>query len=906
MSTVSTLSTVSTVETVPDRIKMLQKPKTSAEIRQAFLDFFKEKDHHIIPPAPMVVRNDPTLMFTNAGMNQFKDIFLGNVKPEFKRVADAQKCLRVSGKHNDLEEVGLDTYHHTMFEMLGNWSFGDYFKQEAIEWAWEFLTSSMGIPEDRLYATVFEGDPQDKVDMDAEAFRTWNRFLDEGRVLKGSKKDNFWEMGDTGPCGPSSEIHVDLREEKERKKIPGNKLINAGHPLVMEIWNLVFIQYNRRKNGSLEKLPKKHVDTGLGFERLCMVLQNKRSNYDTDLFMPMIRKISEITGISYGSDKKKDIAFRVLSDHIRAIAFSIADGQIPSNTKAGYVIRRILRRAIRYGFTYLGLKEAFLHKLVPELVKTMGDAYPEILAQQETISKVIREEETTFLRTLDKGINLLNEVISKRPEDQTRISGKTAFELYDTYGFPVDLTDLILREKGLSVDMDSYRKEMEEQKARSKSAARKDEGEWTVLIPEQETRFVAYDRTEDHVKISRYRKVKTRDKEYYQVVLDTTPFYAESGGQVGDTGWFIQGDRKIEVFDTQKENNMILHYAGSLPDHPEQELTALVDADRRRRTMNNHSATHLMHDALRRILGEHVEQKGSLVHPGYLRFDFSHFSKLSDQEIKKIEEDVNRNIWADYPLEEHRDIPMEEARDMGALAFFGEKYGSRVRVVRFGDSTELCAGTHVPSTGQIGMFKILRESAIAAGIRRIEAITNEGVWKYLLELEDERETIAELTRAQGDNVQTIRRLLDELDQLRKEKDQLLSKGVDELKKELLDTAREVDSTRVIIQEIKSLKNPEKIKDLAFQLNREQDNIALLLAFENSGKAMIYLMFSGSLLKKGFHAGRMIKEIAKEVQGGGGGQAFFATAGGKDPSGIDKALEIGKKLIMEKLGSSLVP
>ena len=709
----------------------------SNQIRTTFLEFFKGKEHLIVPSAPMIVKNDPTLMFTNAGMNQFKDLFLGNSPVRHKRVADSQKCLRVSGKHNDLEEVGHDTYHHTMFEMLGNWSFGDYFKKEAISWAWELLVEVYGLPKDRIYATIFEGSPEEGIDRDNEAYTYWKQFLPEDHILLGNKHDNFWEMGDTGPCGPCSEIHFDLRDDAERAKLDGRELVNAGHHLVIEIWNLVFMQFNRKANGQLEPLPAQHVDTGMGFERLCMVLQGKQSNYDTDVFQPTIQRLAAMAGKTYGKDAKADIAMRVIADHLRAIAFSIADGQLPSNVKAGYVIRRILRRAVRYGYTYLGFNEPFICKLVEGLVQQMGDQFPELRAQQDLITKVIAEEESAFLRTLATGINLMDGVIAKAKEaGKDTISGSDAFLLYDTYGFPIDLIELIAHENGMKVDGDAFGKELQKQKERSRNAAAVDTDDWVELFPISESKFVGYDSLEADVRISRYRRVKTKNKTYYQLVFDQTPFYGNSGGQVGDQGILESDGGTVRVTDTQKENNLTVHIVENLPEDITATFHAVVDKQLRDASANNHSATHLMHKALRTVLGTHVEQKGSLVTPEYLRFDFSHFQKVTDEQIREVERLVNHDIRANFPLEERRDCPIDEARTLGAMMLFGEKYGDRVRVVKYGDSVELCGGTHVSATGNIGLFKIVGESAISAGVRRIEAVTGVAAEQFVYGLED--------------------------------------------------------------------------------------------------------------------------------------------------------------------------
>ncbi len=862
----------------------------SAEIRQAFLDFFKSKNHQIVPSAPMVVKNDPTLMFTNAGMNQFKDIFLGNTQGKYPRVADTQKCLRVSGKHNDLEEVGHDTYHHTMFEMLGNWSFGDYFKQEAIDWAWEFLVDVLKINPELLYATVFEGSSDDGLDMDKEAFDLWKKHLPEDRILMGSKKDNFWEMGDSGPCGPCSEIHIDLRSADEKAKVSGREMVNTGHPQVVEIWNLVFIQFNRKASGELESLPAKHVDTGMGFERLCMAMQGKQSNYDTDVFQPIIGRISQMSGIAYGKDKQSDVAMRVIADHLRAVSFSIADGQLPSNVKAGYVIRRILRRAVRYGYTFLNFREPFINQLVPTLAAEMGMFFPELNSQRELIMKVIAEEELSFLRTLETGIRLLDGKIEQaRNEHKTEISGKDAFILYDTYGFPLDLTELILREQNLGVNRPEFEKEMAAQKERSRADAAVETLDWEELFRIDDVEFVGYDTLEAGVKIARLRTVKAKGKEQYHLVFDKTPFYAESGGQVGDTGTITNGTEVITIINTFKENNLIIHLADKLPSNPKAEFTAKVDVDKRLSTANNHSATHLIHHALRNILGKHVEQKGSLVTPDYLRFDFSHFQKMTDEEIRTVERLVNAEIRKNITLDEHRDIAIEHAQGMGAMALFGEKYGDTVRVIRFGESVELCGGTHVSATGNIGLCKIVSEGAISAGIRRIEAITGVKAEEYLYEQVDTIKEIRAALGTTGNLIQGVVKLHEESASLRKEVELLMREKALSLKGDL--KAKVVSNNGInTIAATVDIQNPDAIKDLAFQLRNEVENLFMVLGTVSGDKAMISVMISDSLVKdKGLNASTIIREAAKEIQGGGGGQPFYATAGGKNPAGLEKAL-----------------
>ncbi|PLX15154.1 MAG: alanine--tRNA ligase [Marinilabiliales bacterium] len=869
----------------------------SKEIRSKFLSFFESKNHSIVPSAPMVVKNDPTLMFTNAGMNQFKDIFLGNNPAKDIRIADSQKCLRVSGKHNDLEEVGHDTYHHTMFEMLGNWSFGDYFKKEAIEWAYEFLVTEMRVDSERLYATVFEGSKEDGLELDSDAKEYWKSFLPEDRILNGSKKDNFWEMGETGPCGPCSEVHVDLRSEDERKETPGYKLVNKDHPLVIEIWNLVFIQYNRKSNGSLELLPSKHVDTGMGFERLCMVLQGKKSNYDTDVFQPLIQSIAKTSAKKYGENEQADIAMRVISDHIRAISFSIADGQLPSNVKAGYVIRRILRRAVRYGYTFLGFNEPFMHKLIPTLIEVLGEAYPELRNQKELIEKVIFEEETSFLKTLETGIRLLDKII-KNTEDENYnvISGKVAFELYDTYGFPFDLTELIAREHSLVVNKKEFEDEMENQKNRSRTAAVIDTEDWIELLKDDVEEFVGYDYLETEVKITRYRKIKQKNKEFYQLIFNISPFYAESGGQVGDKGYIEANGERIRILDTKKENNLNIHVTEKLPMDPKATFKAVVDSGKRTSTANNHTATHLLHSALRTVLGDHVEQKGSLVHPDYLRFDFSHFQKLTDEEIRNIEVLVNEKIRLNISIDEHRNIPMKSASDMGAMALFGEKYGDTVRVIKFDDSVELCGGTHVSNTGQIGFFKIMNESSIAAGIRRIEAITGEKVVDYVFKQIQELNEIKSLFKNPKNTVESVKSLFDEVTSLNKQIEEMTKEQAQAVKKHLKDQIHDINGIKFIGFKV-GLNSAAAIKDVAFQLKNEIENLVLVLGAEIGEKANLSIMISENLVKeKGWNASQIIREAAKEIQGGGGGQSFYATAGGKNPQGLDAAINKVKELL----------
>ncbi|MCL3781606.1 alanine--tRNA ligase [Prolixibacteraceae bacterium JC049] len=869
----------------------------SREIRKAFLDFFESKGHKIVPSAPMVVKNDPTLMFTNAGMNQFKDIFLGNHAAKDTRVADTQKCLRVSGKHNDLEEVGHDTYHHTMFEMLGNWSFGDYFKEEAISWAWELLVDKLGLSADRFYATIFEGDEKDGVPRDIEAYNYWKKFLPEDRILNGNKKDNFWEMGETGPCGPCSELHIDLRSDEDRAKVPGLELVNEDHPQVIEVWNLVFIQFNRKANGQLEELPAKHVDTGMGFERLCMALQGKQSNYDTDIFQDIIAEIGSICGKKYGEDEKVDIAMRVISDHLRAVAFAIADGQLPSNNKAGYVIRRILRRAVRYGYTFLDLRESFIYKLIPALIDVMGEAFNELTAQRDLIQNVIREEEESFLRTLATGIQLLDKLIATaKNAGQDKINGKDAFVLYDTYGFPLDLTQLICREGGLDVNQEEFDAEMQQQKERSRSAAASETDDWVVLREDDKEEFIGYDHLETKLYITRYRKVTQKKKSFYHIVFNYTPFYAESGGQVGDTGYIEADGEKVSITDTQKENNLIIHFAKELPKNVNAEFKAVVNAGKRKAIANNHTATHLLDNALREVLGTHVEQKGSLVHSDYLRFDFSHFQKVTAEEIKAIETKVNQMIRQNVAQEEKRNVPFNEAQEMGAIALFGEKYGDLVRVVKFGDSVELCGGTHVPATGQIGQFIITSESAISAGVRRIEAITADKADQYINKNMEQLTASRALLNNTKDLPKSIQDLLENNKKLQKQIEQFEKAAAADVKKELHNQVQAINGANAIFAEVK-LDSAQAIKDLAFQLKGEIDDLFLVLGANLNGKASLTVMIAESLVKeKGWNAGQIIREIAKAVQGGGGGQPFYATAGGKNPEGIANALELAKEII----------
>ena len=859
----------------------------SRDIRAKFLQFFEEKGHQIVSSSPMVIKNDPTLMFTNAGMNQFKDLFLGNSEIKDARVCDTQKCLRVSGKHNDLEEVGHDTYHHTMFEMLGNWSFGDYFKREAIQWAWELLTEVYGIDRDRLYVSIFEGAEDDGLGLDQEAYDVWKDFIAEDRIINGNKKDNFWEMGDVGPCGPCSEIHVDIRSDEDRAKLDGRTLVNADHPLVIEVWNLVFMQYNRKADGSLEKLPNTHVDTGMGFERLCMVLQGEQSNYDTDVFQPLIQGIAKKAGKNYGTDEKADIAMRVMADHLRAIAFSIADGQLPSNTGAGYVIRRILRRAVRYGFTFLNFEEPSLYHLVPILVNAMGDQFPELKSQTQLIEKVVQEEEASFLKTLEKGISRFENLAVA---DKT-VAGKDAFELYDTYGFPLDLTQLIASEKGLSVDLGSFNACLEEQKNRSRQATAMETADWVELLEDEVEAFVGYDQTTAEVKITRYRKVKQKGKEFFQLIFNLTPFYAEGGGQVGDTGFIESNGQKISIIDTKQENNLIIHFTKELPSDPKVTFQAVVNANKRSLTAKNHSATHLLHKALREVLGEHVEQKGSLVNSDYLRFDFSHFSKVTSEELAEIEQKVNAKIRANYPLNEHRNILLAQAQEMGAIALFGEKYGDTVRAVQFGSSIELCGGIHVGATGQIGLFKITSESAIASGIRRLEAISAEKAMNFYNQQLEIINSLRELIKNQ-DVLKGVQNLLTENQTLTKQLAKMTQSQAGNIKGDLLKKMENINGVNFIAAQVDL--DAKAIKNLAFELKKEQDNLLLILGATNGDKAMITVAVSEILAQsKGLHAGNMVRELAQEIKGGGGGQAFFATAGGKDASGIPNALEKAK-------------
>ncbi len=865
---------------------------TSNEIRKKFLDFFESKQHTIVPSAPMVVKNDPTLMFTNAGMNQFKDIFLGNAEKKYNRAADTQKCLRVSGKHNDLEEVGHDTYHHTMFEMLGNWSFGDYFKKEAINWAWELLTEVYKMPKDRLYATVFEGAPEEGVPMDQEAYDMWKQYLPEDHIILGNKHDNFWEMGETGPCGPCSEIHFDLRSEEEIAQKPGREMVNMGHHLVIEIWNLVFMQFNRKANGSLEPLPHKHIDTGMGFERLCMVLQNKQSNYDTDVFSTRIAEIAALSGKRYGDDAKADVAMRVIADHLRTIAFSIADGQLPSNVKAGYVIRRILRRAVRYGYTYLGFNEPFICKLVGGLVEQMGEQFPELRAQQTLITSVICEEETAFLKTLATGINLLEGVMAKtRKAGGEVIDGKSAFTLYDTYGFPIDLTELIARENGMGVDLEAFDVELQAQKARSRNAAAVENEDWVELVQGATTEFVGYDNLSAEVKIVRYRKVTTKGKTLFQLVFDRTPFYANSGGQVGDKGTISAEGKSIAVVDTIKENGLPIHVVEVLPENVEATFVAVVDEESRLASARHHSVTHLMHKALRDILGSHVEQKGSLVCPEYLRFDFSHFQKVTDEELRQVEKAVNSMIRANYALDENRECSIEDAQKAGAMMLFGEKYGDKVRMIRFGESVELCGGTHVSATGVIGQFKIVSESAISAGVRRIEAIAGGVAEDAGYKIED---TLKEIQKTVGSPVllQAIKKMMEDNAELRKEIEGFRAERAKGVAAEI---GKMIGENRVVS---KIIDIPvDMVKDAVYALRTANPDVAIVLGSREGGKPMLAVAVGDNLVKAGVKAGDVVRNAAKEMQGGGGGQPFYATAGGKNPEGLERAIAVAEEMIL---------
>lgn len=868
---------------------------TAKEIRESFKQFFASKEHQIVPSAPMVVKGDPTLMFTNAGMNQFKDIILGNVPRKYPRVADSQKCLRVSGKHNDLEEVGHDTYHHTMFEMLGNWSFGDYFKKEAINWAWEYLVEVLKLNPERLYATVFEGSPAEGLDRDNEAAGYWEQYLPKDHILNGNKHDNFWEMGDTGPCGPCSEIHIDLRSDEERAAVSGADMVNKDHPQVIEIWNLVFMQFNRKADGSLEPLPAKVIDTGMGFERLCMALQGKTSNYDTDVFQPIIKVIAGMAGTTYGTDKQQDIAMRVIADHIRTIAFAITDGQLPSNAKAGYVIRRILRRAVRYGYTFLDRKEAFMYKLLPVLIETMGDAYPELIAQKTLIEKVIKEEEESFLRTLEIGIRLLDKKMEEtKAAGKTVLNGVDAFTLYDTYGFPLDLTELILRENGMEADIEEFNKAMQKQKERARNAAAIETGDW-ITLKEGECKFVGYDLFECEAEILRYRQIKQKNKVLYQIVLDQTPFYAEMGGQVGDTGWLIADDEKIDVIDTKRENNLPVHLVAKLPKDVTATFTAKINVKKRIQCECNHSATHLLHEALREVLGTHVEQKGSYVSPDSLRFDFSHFQKVTDEEIRKVEILVGEKIRANFPLEEHRNMPIAEAKALGAMALFGEKYGDEVRVVKYGSSVELCGGTHIPATGMIGSLRVIGESSIAAGVRRIEAVTAEGAEQFVYAQQDLIRELRALMNHMPNLAQAMKKSIEENAEMKKQIEDYIREKSMRLKEEIV--AKASESNGIKVMQFVGKANADAMKNVAFQIKAETtDSFVFVAGIIDDNKCTLMLMLSDDLVKEGLHAGKIVKEAAKHIQGGGGGQPHFATAGGKNMEGLSIAVGAVKEAV----------
>ena len=871
-------------------------------IRQTFLDFFASKQHEIVPSAPLVVKNDPTLMFINAGMNQFKDIFLGDKEADNPRVADTQKCLRVSGKHNDLEEVGIDTYHHTLFEMLGNWSFADYFKKEAIDWAWELLTEKYKLDKGHLYATVFEGDKVDNLAADKEAAELWAKHLPKEHILYASKKDNFWEMGETGPCGPCSEIHIDLRPEAERAKVPGHELVNKDHPQVVEIWNLVFMQYSRKADGKLEALPARHVDTGMGFERLVMAIQQKQATYDTDVFQPLIQHVATKSGVKYGAAEKTDIAIRVVADHIRAIAFAIADGQLPSNNKAGYVIRRILRRATRYGYTFLNLKQPFMHELVPVLEQQMGKQFPELRSQKDFITKVISEEETTFLRTLEKGLGLLNSLMSQADNKRT-IGGQKAFELYDTFGFPFDLTALIARENNFKVDEEGFQKALQQQKDRSRKAGASEKGDWVQLRPEQPVKFTGYQSLEEQAEILRYREVKEKKKSFYQLVLNRTPFYAEGGGQVGDKGELLVGEERVPVINTQRENDLIIHIVPKLPAQLRAAVTAKVTSEKRERTQANHTATHLLHAALRKVLGEHVAQRGSLVNDELLRFDFSHFSKLTDDELQQVEQEVNKAIRTNTALDEQLDVPIAHAQEQGAMALFGEKYGDKVRVISFGPgSVELCGGTHAPATGNIGLFKIISESSVAAGVRRIEAISGEKAEAYVQEELAQLQQLRDLLKSK-DVAKGVNHLLLEKEKLAKDLEKLQAAAVGALKDELAQKATTINGVQVLVAQAE-VPNAESLRQLCFDLRQKLENnspLYLVLAADFDGKPQLAMMLSEQLVtEKGLNAGKHIRDLAKNIKGGGGGQPFYATAGGKDAGGIPAALKAAEDLAKELL------
>ena len=869
------------------------------EIREEFLSFFRSRQHRIVPSAPMVIKNDPTLMFTNAGMNQFKDIFLGNQPAAYKRVANSQKCLRVSGKHNDLEEVGLDTYHHTMFEMLGNWSFGDYFKKEAIEWAWEFLTGRLNIPGERIYVTIFEGSPEEEVPRDDEAAEHWKKCFPQSlnHIIEGSKKDNFWEMGETGPCGPCSEIHIDLRSDSERNAKPGHLLVNKGHPHLIEIWNLVFIQYKRKAGGELELLPERHVDTGMGFERLCMVMQNKKSNYDTDIFQPLIAGTASVTGKPYGEKEAWDVAHRVIADHLRTVAFSIADGQLPSNNKAGYVIRRILRRAVRYGYTSLGMTEPFIYKLIPALITSMGEPYPELSAQKELIKKVIFEEEQAFLKTLGKGLKMIERrVEGLKKEGKNVFPGSDAFELFDTYGFPVDLTQLILKENKMTLDLEAFTQELNTQKERSRDDAVITTGDWVVINDVEKTVFTGYEHTEDSVRIARYRKVNARGKDAVHLVFDRTPFYAESGGQTGDKGFIASENEKIQIIDTIKENNLIIHIATKVPRDPSRLFTAVVDHESRQQTANNHTATHLMHHALREVLGNHVEQKGSLVTTEKLRFDFSNFRQMTPEEIATVEQKVNEMIMKNIALEVHDETPVAEALAMGAMALFGEKYGEKVRVVSFGDSVELCGGTHVASTSVIGLFKIISEVAVAAGVRRIEAVTGRKALSYVNDKLKSLDEITLMLRSTGNPAVNVSKLMAENTSLRHTIEKMQNVAATAARTELAHNAVTLGNCTIYSGVLEDI-SAEALKSIAHQIRQSDSRSAVIIGSENDGKASLLVSLGDEVIKSsGLNAVEIIKVAAAFINGGGGGQPFLATAGGKNPEGLHEAVEKAISLI----------
>lgn len=864
---------------------------TSKEIRESFLKFFEQKCHHIVPSAPMVIKDDPTLMFTNAGMNQFKDIILGNKPIKYNRIADSQKCLRVSGKHNDLEEVGYDTYHHTMFEMLGNWSFGDYFKEEAIDWAWEYLTEILKIDKKRLYVTVFEGSAEDNLQRDDEAAKIWEKHVSPQNIINGSKKDNFWEMGDIGPCGPCSEIHIDLRPDNELNKIPGTELVNKDHPQVVEIWNLVFMQYDRRADGSLHSLPAKVIDTGMGFERLCMAVQGKLSNYDTDIFQTLIKSIGDITGHEYGKSEKVDIAMRVIADHIRTISFSITDGQLPSNAKAGYVIRRILRRAVRYGYTFLGQNSAFMYKLIPALIDTMGEAYPELIAQQNLIERVIKEEEISFLKTLEIGIKMLDrEIENLKAKNATTLDGATAFTLYDTYGFPIDLTDLILRENGMNLDLEKFNSEMQKQKERAKNATTIKTDDWVILKNIEEVEFVGYDYIETDCVITRYRKVKQKDKEYYQLVLDKTPFYAEKGGQVGDSGWLISNsNNKIDIIDTKTENGLTVHIVNELPDDVSDEFKAIVDESKRKACECNHTATHLIHEALREVLGSHVEQKGSYVSPKVLRFDFSHFQRVTPEEIREVERKVTQKIRENITRIDYRNIPIQDAKEMGAVALFGEKYGDEVRVIKYGSSIELCGGTHIESTGCIGSMRIISESSIASGIRRIEAVTAQACENHLYHLQDLLTDVKSLLNNSSNVVQMLKKQLDENSDMKKRIEKMMKEKAGHIASDILNNGENIGS--ITIYNFKGVLPPEIVKEInQFVMSKMDAESVFIATTEFENKPMLTLSISKKLNEvcQELNATKLIKEASKFINGGGGGTPLSASAGGKKTEGLSDA------------------